>query len=319
MTAIKIIEENRKKIVDKLIKNMENGYIFSELMWNKNALLPKNAITGKKYKGINKLNLSFAAMENNYNDPRWLTFKKIKELGWKLSKESRGKGVLCEKWIWERKEKVIDEKTGKPELDIDGNEIIKVVELNKPIISYFYLFNASLIEGIEPYSNTIKDLEESKITNVADKFILSSECPIEEKLQEKAYYSPLDDKIVLPPRKYFKSDEAFLGTLLHEMSHSTGHEKRLNRNILNIFGSPKYALEELTAELSCVFLEAELGLNIDFTRQDHINYFSSWIEALKNDANQLYKVANNASKACDRLLENYKNYIEIDEEKVACE
>ena len=79
MTAIKIIEENRKKIVDKLIKNMENGYIFSEWMWNKNALLPKNAITEKKYKGINKLNLSFAAMENNYNDPRWLTFKKIKE------------------------------------------------------------------------------------------------------------------------------------------------------------------------------------------------------------------------------------------------
>lgn len=297
------VEENRKKIVDKLIANMEKGYIFSEWAWNRKAFLPRNAVTGTQYQGINRLNLSFEAIEREYSDPRWLTLKKANEMGYSI--KPGAKGVFCEKWIWQKLEKVINEETGEVEKDEEGNEKRIMVDLQRPIINYFYLYNASEIEGFPPYIEP-KINEQSNILDVADSFIVSSECPIEEKFQEKAFYSPLEDKITLPPRKYFKSDEAFLGTLLHEMSHSTGNEKRLNRDIMNLFGTEKYALEELTAELSCVFLEAELGMDIDFTRQDHINYFNSWIKALKDNPNELYKVCNNASKSCNRLMENYE-------------
>ena len=297
------VEENRKKIVDKLIANMEKGYIFSEWAWNRKAFLPRNAVTGTQYQGINRLNLSFEAIEREYSDPRWLTLKKANEMGYSI--KPGAKGVLCEKWIWQKLEKVINEETGEVEKDEEGNEKRIMVDLQRPIINYFYLYNASEIEGFPPYIEPEKK-EQSNILDVADSFIVSSECPIEEKFQEKAFYSPMEDKITLPPRKYFKSDEAFLGTLLHEMSHSTGNEKRLNRDIMNLFGTEKYALEELTAELSCVFLEAELGMDIDFTRQDHINYFNSWIKALKDNPNELYKVCNNASKSCNRLMENYE-------------
>lgn len=297
------VEENRKKIVDKLITNMEKGYIFSEWAWNRKAFLPRNAVTGTQYQGINRLNLSFEAIEREYSDPRWLTLKKANEMGYSI--KPGAKGVFCEKWIWQKLEKVINEETGEVEKDEEGNEKRIMVDLQRPIINYFYLYNASEIEGFPPYIEP-KINEQSNILDVADSFIVSSECPIEEKFQEKAFYSPMEDKITLPPRKYFKSDEAFLGTLLHEMSHSTGNEKRLNRDIMNLFGTEKYALEELTAELSCVFLEAELGMDIDFTRQDHINYFNSWIKALKDNPNELYKVCNNASKSCNRLMENYE-------------
>ena len=297
------VEENRKKIVDKLIANMEKGYIFSEWAWNRKAFLPRNAVTGTQYQGINRLNLSFEAVERGYSDPRWLTLKKANEMGYSI--KPGAKGVFCEKWIWQKLEKVINEETGEVEKDEEGNEKRIMVDLQRPIINYFYLYNASEIEGFPPYIEP-KINEQSNILDVADSFIVSSECPIEEKFQEKAFYSPMEDKITLPPRKYFKSDEAFLGTLLHEMSHSTGNEKRLNRDIMNLFGTEKYALEELTAELSCVFLEAELGMDIDFTRQDHINYFNSWIKALKDNPNELYKVCNNASKSCNRLMENYE-------------
>lgn len=302
-SAKEIVEENRKKIVDKLISNMEKGYIFSEWAWNRNAFLPRNAITGTQYQGINRLNLSFEAIENGYEDPRWLTLKKANEMGYSVKQGA--KGVFCEKWIWQKLEKVIDEETGEVEKDENGKDKYKMVELSRPIINYFYLYNASQIEGIPPYIES-KNEEQSNILEMADSFIVSSECPIEEKFQEKAFYSPFDDKITLPPRKFFKSDEAFLGTLLHEMSHSTGSEKRLNRDIKNRFGTEKYAIEELTAELSCVFLEAELDKDIDFTRQDHINYFNSWIQALKNEPNELYKVCSNASKSCNRLMDNYE-------------
>ena len=297
------VEENRKKIVDKLIANMEKGYIFSEWAWNRKAFLPRNAVTGTQYQGINRLNLSFEAVERGYSDPRWLTLKKANEMGYSI--KPGAKGVFCEKWIWQKLEKVINEETGEVEKDEEGNEKRIMVDLQRPIINYFYLYNASEIEGFPPYIEP-KINEQSNILDVADSFIVSSECPVEEKFQEKAFYSPMEDKITLPPRKYFKSDEAFLGTLLHEMSHSTGNEKRLNRDIKNLFGTEKYALEELTAELSCVFLEAELDMDIDFTRQDHINYFNSWIKALKDNPNELYKVCNNASKSCNRLMENYE-------------
>ena len=297
------VEENRKKIVDKLIANMEKGYIFSEWAWNRKAFLPRNAVTGTQYQGINRLNLSFEAIEREYSDPRWLTLKKANEMGYSI--KPGAKGVFCEKWIWQKLEKVVNEETGEVEKDEEGKEKCVLVDLERPIINYFYLYNASEIEGFPPYIEP-KINEQSNILDVADSFIVSSECPVEEKFQEKAFYSPMEDKITLPPRKYFKSDEAFLGTLLHEMSHSTGNEKRLNRDIKNLFGTEKYALEELTAELSCVFLEAELDMDIDFTRQDHINYFNSWIKALKDNPNELYKVCNNASKSCNRLMENYE-------------
>lgn len=297
------VEENRKRIVEKLISNMEKGYIFSEWAWNRQAFLPQNAVTGTKYQGINRLNLSFEAVEKGYEDPRWLTLKKANEMGYSV--KPGAKGVFCEKWIWQKLEKVINEETGEIEKDEDGKEKYMIVDLKRPIINYFYLYNATQIEGIPPYIKPTKE-EQSDILEVADSFIVSSECPVEEKFQERAFYSPLEDKIILPPRNYFKSDEAFLGTLLHEMSHSTGNEKRLNRDIRNLFGTEKYAIEELTAELSCVFLESELDMDIDFTRQDHINYFNSWIKALKDDPNELYKVCSNASKSCNRLIENYE-------------
>lgn len=307
--AKEIIEENRKKIVEQLIQNMEKGYIFSEWAWNRNAFLPQNAITGKVYQGINRLNLSLVAIANKYEDPRWLTYKKLDELGYKLKEGS--KGILCEKWLWERREKVVNKETGETEKDENGKDKYQIIQLERPIINFFYLYNASQIEGIPPYIGA-KTLEKTEILDIADNFIVSSECPIEEKFQESAYYSPIDDKITLPPRKFFKSDEAFLGTLLHEMSHSTGNENRLNRDIKNTFGTEKYAIEELTAELSCVFLEAELDKDIDFSRQDHINYFNSWIQVLKNDPNELYKVCANASKSCNRLMGNFEKVRNIE-------
>lgn len=303
-SAKKVVDENRLKIVNKLIENMKKGYLFSEWAWNRSAFIPRNAVTGASYQGINRINLAMTAIEKNYEDPRWLTYKKATEMGYKI--KPKEKGTLCEKWIWQKKEKAINKETGEPELDEEGNEKFIEVELKQPIINYFYLFNASQIEGLEELKEDTLQFENSDIINVADSFIKSSECPIEESFQEKAYYSPLEDKIVLPLRKFFKSDEAFLGTLLHEMSHSTGSEERLNREIINNFGTEKYAIEELTAELSCVFLEADLGLDIDFTRQDHVNYFSSWIKALTDNPNELYKVCANASKASEYLMDNFE-------------
>ena len=203
---------------------------------------------------------------------------------------------MCEKWIFDKIVKEIDPKT---------NEKIEVRKpLEKPIPSYFIVFNAEQINGIPEYKRQV--LNESEKIKIANDFIKSSECPIREVAQDQAFYSPTEDEIILPLRSAFNSEEAFLRTTLHEMGHSTGHPDRLNRNLANKFGSPEYAKEELVAELTSVFTQAKLGLKLEGEHfNNHTSYLKSWIKVLKEEPNELFKAASQAEKATERLYENY--------------
>lgn len=78
---------------------------------------------------------------------------------------------------------------------------------------------------------------------------------------DKAFYSPAEDFIMLPEAHKFKSDYSYMATFLHEAAHATGNEKRLNRELSTVFGSPEYAKEELRAEISAAFMAQSIRLN----------------------------------------------------------
>lgn len=295
-TAFDIVIEERKKLVNRIIENMEKGYFFTKNGWSNLAVLPQNPVSDLHYRGGNRFKLMLEAIDNNYQDPRWLTFKQAQENNWKIKKGA--KGILCEKWIFTKKVKEKDE---------DGLEKEVEKTLSKPIVNYFIVFNAEQIEGIPPYSKTV--FTKDDILKTVDNFIKSSEVKIREIAQPEAYYSPSKDEIVLPIRKAFKSEEAFMRTTLHEMCHSTGHESRLNRDQTGHFGTPSYAKEELVAELGSLFTETSLGFKIEGEHfNDHSNYLKSWIEALKNDYNELFRACSEAEKASSYLLERYNEY-----------
>ena len=152
---------------------------------------------------------------------------------------------------------------------------------------------------------------------VAEEVIASSQCEIVEAMQPRAYYSPTEDKIMLPPRDHFKSQEAFLAVTLHEMSHSTGHPDRLNRSLNNKFGTPEYAKEELNAEFGSAFLQMDLGIQLsDEAVNDHAAYLQSWISVLENDPNELFRAVHNASEISDYLIENYQEYQEEQQQNI---
>ena len=46
---------------------------------------------------------------------------------------------------------------------------------------------------------------------------------------DQAFYRPVEDRIYLPYRQQFHSEYAYASTALHELSHATGVESRLNR------------------------------------------------------------------------------------------
>jgi hypothetical protein len=86
-------------------------------------------------------------------------------------------------------------------------------------------------------------------------------------------------------------------------AHWSGHPSRLDRATLNEsyrFGDISYAKEELRAELASVFLAAERGIPHD--PEQHATYVSSWISVLKQDKNEIFRAAHDASRAADFLL-----------------
>ncbi|MBQ5558191.1 MAG: DUF1738 domain-containing protein [Lachnospiraceae bacterium] len=309
MSAAEIVADSRKKLVEEIIENMKKGYIFPPNKWNNDMFRPQNPISGARYKGVNKFRLTLAASIMKYDDPRWLTLNQVKKTeGLEFKSYDRNKGVLCEKWIFERKVKEKDPQTGVEEE--------KIVKLSRPVVNYFTLYNAQEIEGLPELSR--KTLEYDETMKICDEFMKSSICPITETTEGRAYYRPSTDEIVMPMRDSFRDSESFFSTVLHEMGHSTGHPMRLNRDQSGGFGSESYAREELRAELSSYFTEADLGIDLGkHGLHHHVMYLESWVGALQNDVNELFEAIRDADKSTEFLIDRYEQYKERVVEKEA--
>lgn len=299
MKALDILMNDRKKLVEEIINRIEKQGLEWKKGWTPEMLLPKNPSSNVTYKGRNILKTFNAALVNEYNDPRWVTFKQAQDEGWKI--KPGAKSIILEKWIFEKEEKQKNPETGK-------EEKVKI-KLDTPVPNYFRVFNARDVEGIPPLD--LKPLEKNETLRIAEEFIKSSKVPIIETAQPDAFYTPSRDKILIPLRETFESQESYLATVLHEMVHSTG--KELNRDIINTFGTEKYAKEELVAELGAMMLQGKLGIKLEDNHIDnHGAYLQSWIKVLKNDFNELFKASIEAEKASELL---YNRYLELNKSK----
>ena len=94
------------------------------------------------------------------------------------------------------------------------------------------------------------------------------------------------------------------------MTHSTGNPSALGRPCNTDFGSPEYAKEELVAELGSLFMSADLGIqSADMEGafyDNHVAYLKSWIHALEDDPDYLFKAASQADKASGYLMGRYE-------------
>ena len=120
---------------------------------------------------------------------------------------------------------------------------------------------------------------------------------------DRAYYSLKDDRVVLPERSEFPSQDAYTHTALHELGHATGHQSRLYRMTIvdhGGFGSESYAREELRAEIGAMMLGEQLGVGHE--PRHGTAYVSSWIKALENDPKEIRAAAVDAQRISDWLL-----------------
>lgn len=122
----------------------------------------------------------------------------------------------------------------------------------------------------------------------------------------RAFYR-LDDTIHMPPMHTFVSDVEFVGTKSHECTHSTGAEKRLNRDMSGSKGTQMYAKEELVAEMGQAILLHKFGINTQKSDRNNAAYLQGWMSRIKENKKYLYNAASQARKAVQFILgENVK-------------
>lgn len=264
---------------------------------------PRNGITEVNYRGCNAFNLSLVSMMKGYDDPRWVTMVQIMDKDgkyhpgekWHLKKGS--KATYVEYWFpYDIKNKVsITWDKYKDEIDKGRSENEFRVNAR-----YTGVFNACEIEGmpeISAYANTDISADE-----LISKLSAEMGVPILNDGGDRAFYSPLDDKIHLPAMEVFHSEYAYNATTLHELSHSTGHERRLNRPLINSFGTDGYAYEELVAEMSSCFMGINLKTEMTSEHmENHKAYVKSWIAAIKNKPDILIKVIKDAQDVANYM------------------
>lgn len=112
----------------------------------------------------------------------------------------------------------------------------------------------------------------------------------------------VDDPIAAAEQ--FTSCEDYYGTLLHELTHATGHASRLNRDGItagkHTFGAPTYSFEELVAEMGAAFLCAHVGIQ---SKLQHDSYIASWLKVLQQDKKAIFRASGLARNACEYLPE----------------
>ena len=167
----------------------------------------------------------------------------------------------------------------------------------------YFVFNADQVDGIEKAEPTQDEIRTNMVDVLAevDSFMLRTKADIRTGMAQ-AFYNPNGDYINMPERDLFTGSETssptetYYSTLCHELTHWTGHAKRLDR--LGTCKKGEYAFEELVAELGAAFLCADLGI-ASLPRPDHAAYIASWLKALKNDSKFIFQAASQAQKALD--------------------
>ena len=273
-----------EQITKQIIANLEHAKTWSDMI---NHQAPIN-ITGRAYNGINRMLL----YNSEYKSRIWGTFNQIIKHGGRI-RQSESSSIVA---FWSRftpKEK--------------HNEKPK----ERWYLKVYHVFNIDQCEFIEDneYLEYLQGkLNEDPISASPNELIsdyLNRENIVlrTTKEQQIPFYSASKDLISIPERSLYKNNDEYYMTLFHELTHSTGHPKRLNRFEVGSsnFGSEEYSLEELIAEIGANFLSAETGLNPDYLNS--VGYIKHWIPSLKEHPRWIVSAAAKAEKAVGFIVQ----------------
>lgn len=279
------------RITDAFVTALEAATSPTEWPWVKaaNAGNPVNVVTGRSYRGINRLMLGGAVAAGM--SPWFGTFRQWQEKGAQVRKGSKGTLVVYWGELW---------------VDAEGNRVEATAPGAQKIVypKGSTVFSASQVDG---WTAPIAAADAVKVEPIeeAERFVEATGAYVIEQ-GDSAFYRPATDTITMPARGLFRDTREasasvhFYSTLLHELMHWTAPKGRCDRDLSGRFGSEAYAAEELVAEIGAAFLAADLGLS-PIPRADNVSYVASWLRVLKNDKRAIFTASAAAARASDFL------------------
>ena len=276
---------------ERILAQLEQGTVPWQRPWS-GGEVPRNLVSKKEYRGINVFLLGAAG----YESPWWLSFNQARDLGGSVRKGEKGTPVIFWKWMESGKDSSDPEEAE----DLGGRG-----RRAKPMLRYYTVFNLSQMVLPEKHLPPARPPLDFQSIEACERIGQEMpEAPVIQHVKARAYYSPLNDRINLPRPETFVSPEAYHSTLFHELVHSTGHEKRLNRPTLADlcpFGSTNYSKEELVAEMGATFLCAHAGIE-NRTIDNSASYIAGWLQRLRDDRRLVVLAAAQAQRAADFIL-----------------
>ncbi len=308
------------------------------------ASRPPQNLSGRHYNGGNSLMLMLQAEKMGYEVPVWGTFDRITNLNYvkdgngnvfqardkhgnKLPQVAVNKGEKSFP-VFLTTFTVVDPKT-KERIPYDDYRNLSREEQEQykvyPKLQVFNVFNVAGQTNIaETRPELYEKLKAASTVQLGHQGDLRSDpaidkmidenlffCPINQVRGDNAYYSPARDEIVVPTREQFVDGEAFATNTLHECAHATGAESRLGRiQPGQSFGSPDYAKEELTAELSAALVASQHGLT-KHVKNDSAAYLKSWLGSLHQGPDFLKTVLSDV-KHCTGMLNERIDAIQLE-------
>ena len=288
-----------QEITDEMIAQLEAGTVPWVQPWDSSVTseivsatfdgLPQNGATGRTYSGINVLILWMRASKVGFGAQRWMTFQQTRQLGGHVRKGERSVRVVHAGTFTPKEEREAARAEGRDEQArryLKAHRVFNVAQIEG--------LPDEIVNGVHPPAPSFEGVDQTVrriIERGRVRFVTGS---------PRAFYLPGTDMVSVPLLEAFSDPAEWHSTVLHELTHWTGHSSRLARD-LEGFGRSRadYAREELVAEIGAAFTSAAIGT---LPRLRHANYLACWLKVLKEDKHAIIRAASAASKASDYLM-----------------
>lgn len=271
-------------VTNRILNQLATGQIPWRKTWKTG--LPKSLATGHEYRGVNLLVLAATEHTSRY----WVTFRQAQHLGGHVRQGARATPVIYWKWRTPEEFQRSASKTGQER-----------VAPCTPFVSA--VFNLEQVEGVSLPGDDLQPPSHDRM-HVADQMleVMPDQPEIAHSVTASPGYCPRLDRVTLPHLSQFESVDEYFSTLFHELCHSTGHPRRLNR-FTETDGDrvKRYSFEELVAEFGAAFLCGFAGIENSDTGALQTSYIEGWAHVFRQDSRMLVRAASAAQRAADYI------------------
>lgn len=282
-------------VTEKILAALDSGVVPWRQTWAMTNS-HRGVVRNYAYRGVNVLLLAISQHTEGYEYPLWLSLKDAKKLGVRIRQDELKKSHIVTYF----KRLKIEEK--------DASN--RTVEKTIPLLRYYRVWNIDQLETyvdcslIQKRVAACNSARNTDSPNDAAAAIIAGypDAPEIRHLGDQPSYSVTMDVVTLPKFENFDSAEDYYAAAFHELSHSTGHESRVGRDLSGAFGTPKYAKEELIAEISAAMLIHESGMEDVWNEQNTAAYIESWRSRISRDPKLIVSAASGAEFAARTIL-----------------